>query len=66
MPDGQYGVFAGVSDGGQGSGAQATLPRREAALRCSQENAHRRCILPPGHALDHVYPPRGIGVAGRP
>jgi hypothetical protein len=66
MPDGQYGVFRGASEGGHGSSAQATLPRREAALRCPQENARRRCILPPGHALDHVYPPRGIGAAARP
>ncbi|GGL54221.1 hypothetical protein [Planomonospora parontospora] len=63
MPDGYHGVPGGVLDGRHGSAAQATLPRREAALRCPQENAHRRCILPPGHVLDHVYPPRGLGAS---
>ncbi|WP_230881845.1 hypothetical protein [Planomonospora sp. ID91781] len=64
MPDGHYGVLGGALDGRPGSSAaQARLPRREAALRCTQENAHRRCILPPGHVLDHVYPPRGLGAS---
>ncbi|MEU3168136.1 hypothetical protein [Streptosporangium sp. NPDC006930] len=40
-----------------GSEETATLPRRSDALRCPHtEGGERRCVLPPGHDLDHVYP----------
>ncbi|GAA3411576.1 hypothetical protein [Streptosporangium vulgare] len=40
-----------------GSEETATLPRRVDALRCPHtEPGERRCVLPPDHELDHVYP----------
>ncbi|MFF5112553.1 hypothetical protein [Streptosporangium sp. NPDC000509] len=36
---------------------ETTLPRRSDALRCPHtEGGERRCVLPPDHDLDHVYP----------
>ncbi|WP_329079411.1 MULTISPECIES: hypothetical protein [unclassified Streptosporangium] len=46
---------AAVAD--DGSEETATLPRRSDALRCPHiEYGERRCVLPPDHELDHVYP----------
>lgn len=33
------------------------LPRREDADRCAAMDGDRRCVLPPEHDGDHVYPP---------
>ncbi|MGV9307602.1 hypothetical protein ACWENQ_26250 [Nonomuraea sp. NPDC004354] len=33
------------------------LPMREDAERCPSTDRGRRCVLPPGHRGDHVYPP---------
>ncbi|MEU0484598.1 hypothetical protein ABZ260_36140 [Streptosporangium sp. NPDC006013] len=39
------------------SGGPAPLPRRDDASRCPHtEHDERRCVLPPGHDLKHVYP----------
>jgi hypothetical protein len=44
-------------DGGSGRGEQVPLPRRVDALRCSYtEEGERRCVLPPDHELEHVFP----------
>ncbi|GAA2877557.1 hypothetical protein GCM10010517_39110 [Streptosporangium fragile] len=46
-----------AGDGGSGREEQTSLPRRIDALRCDHvEPGERRCVLPPGHDLDHVYP----------
>ncbi|MEV4250631.1 hypothetical protein AB0J63_45440 [Streptosporangium canum] len=34
----------------------ASLPRRSDALRCPHTETGRRCVLPPRHELEHVYP----------
>ncbi|MBG0833091.1 hypothetical protein HS041_35900 [Planomonospora sp. ID67723] len=51
MTDVENGV-RGVS----GIAESVALPRRGEASRCPHEEARRRCVLPPGHLLDHVYP----------
>ncbi|MEU7894905.1 hypothetical protein AB0B45_18850 [Nonomuraea sp. NPDC049152] len=33
------------------------LPMREDAERCPSTDGDRRCVLPPEHRGDHVYPP---------
>ncbi len=33
------------------------LPQREEAVRCASEENGRRCVLPPEHQGEHVYPP---------
>ena len=44
-------------DGGSGREEQVSLPRRVDAPRCPHtEEGERRCVLPPGHELEHVFP----------
>ncbi|GHH70988.1 hypothetical protein GCM10017673_23630 [Streptosporangium violaceochromogenes] len=47
-----------ADDGGSGPAAQPELPRRAEAARCPHLEAGRRCVLPSGHDLKHVYPYR--------
>ncbi|MFJ2033608.1 hypothetical protein [Streptosporangium sp. NPDC087985] len=37
-------------------GEEQELPRRSDAPRCPHTELDRRCVLPPGHELEHVYP----------
>ncbi|MFF5205587.1 hypothetical protein [Streptosporangium sp. NPDC000396] len=50
-----------ADEGGSGRAELESLPRRSDALRCPHTEADRRCVLPPGHELDHVYPPQNAG-----
>jgi hypothetical protein len=44
-------------DGGTGREEQVSLPRRADAPRCPYtEQGERRCVLPPDHELEHVFP----------
>ncbi|MER5425983.1 hypothetical protein [Streptosporangium roseum] len=47
-----------AADDGSGWGEKdpASLPRRSDALRCPHTETGRRCVLPPCHELEHVYP----------
>ncbi|WP_433238124.1 hypothetical protein ACQPYK_30220 [Streptosporangium sp. CA-135522] len=45
-----------AGEDGPGGEEQESLPRRSDALRCSHTEIDRRCVLPPGHELEHVYP----------
>jgi hypothetical protein len=36
--------------------ASPPLPRRDEAVRCAEAEAGRRCVLPPEHPGEHVYP----------
>ncbi|MEU0521200.1 hypothetical protein [Streptosporangium sp. NPDC006007] len=47
-----------ADDGGSGHEEQSTLPRRDEASRCPHTEAGRRCVLPSGHGLEHIYPYR--------
>ncbi len=47
-----------AADGGSGEGEEQPLPRRLDAPRCPHTEADRRCVLPSGHELEHVYPHR--------
>ncbi|GAA3447181.1 hypothetical protein [Planomonospora venezuelensis] len=51
--------MADVDNGARGASGiaePASLPRRGETPRCAHQEARRRCVLPPGHLLDHVYP----------
>ncbi|MDP9844425.1 hypothetical protein [Streptosporangium lutulentum] len=44
-------------DGVNGREEDMSLPRRADALRCPYaEQGERRCVLPSGHDLEHVFP----------
>ncbi|MDP9867566.1 MULTISPECIES: hypothetical protein [Streptosporangium] len=45
-----------ADDGGSGWEEGEALPRRSDAPRCPHTEIDRRCVLPPGHELEHVYP----------
>lgn len=47
-----------AADGGSGHAEGGPLPRRTGALRCPRTEDDRRCVLPSGHELEHVYPHR--------
>ncbi|GIH93263.1 hypothetical protein Psi01_38930 [Planobispora siamensis] len=55
MTDGENGT-PGVSE----TAESMLLPRRGDALRCAHQSARRRCVLPPDHALEHVYPHQAV------
>ncbi|GII01506.1 hypothetical protein Pta02_35140 [Planobispora takensis] len=58
MTDGENGI-PGVA----GAVEPMLLPRREDAPRCAHQSARRRCVLPPGHTLEHVYPHQAVNGA---
>ncbi|MER7129485.1 hypothetical protein [Streptosporangium saharense] len=51
-----------AEDGELGLEEERTLPRRLEAPRCPSTEAGRRCVLPVGHELGHVYPHRKAAV----